>query len=146
MVKKKNGVNTFKFNHWYEILLHVRWQPCSAYDQNTGECTQNNKGLIQLWVDGILKRDERDRYTMATVYDSSSSSKIGPPDPVYFKQGLYHCTTHPDPSASKCNPTVTPDPQTIYYDGTVVALCDNPLTKIFHPASHSCKFGSSPYP
>ena len=142
---KENGTNTFMFNHWYEILLHVIWQPCTAYDPNMGECTQNNKGLIQLWVDGIQKINATDRYTMATIYDTNSSSKIGPPDPVYFKQGLYHCTTHPHGS-SNCKTNATPPNQTIYYDGTVVALCDNPKQKIFHPATHSCKSVSSPYP
>ena len=42
----------------------------------------------------------------------------------------------------------TPNPQTIYYDGTIVALCDNSDIKNYHPPPQhtsglgECKSGS----
>lgn len=137
-----NHTNNFQLNHWYEFLLHIKWQPCTKYDLQTGECTENNGGTIQLWVDGNSNPvvNKTDRYTMPSFFDPNAPQNIGETDPVYFKQGLYHC------KKSSCNPNNQPVTQTIYYDDTVVALCDNPSQKIYHPATHSCVNRSSPYP
>ena len=37
--------------HWYNILLHVKWEPCGQYATN-GKCTNDNGGFVEMWVDG----------------------------------------------------------------------------------------------
>lgn len=104
--------------HWYDILLHVKWEPCASYAIN-GKCTNNNGGFVEMWVDGNNVVPKTTHFTM----DDDGKA--------YLKQGLYHCnpTVH-----RNCPPTNT---QTIYHDGMMVAEC--PSTHVYyHPNSGKC--------
>jgi len=154
---------SFKFGHWYDFLFHIKWEPCTTYIlQNSAyKCQDNqqcnpinaNTGFIEMWLDGKKVIDKTSHETLARVFDPNGPIHNGQIDPVFFVQGLYHCTS--DPNGNNCaahNPPLpTPNPQTIYYDGTLVALCDNPDSKNYHPPLPNktglgeCKTGS-PYP
>jgi hypothetical protein len=106
--------------HWYNILLHVKWEPCAQYATN-GKCLNNNGGFVEMWVDGVNVVPKTTHFTM----DEDGK--------VYLKQGLYHCLkTSP---ASNC--AHIDYSQTLYHDGMKVAEC--PSTHVyFNPADAKC--------
>jgi len=146
---------SFMPNHWYDILLHIVWDTCHKYT-NDGKCDQNNgsNGAAEMWVDRKKVFSIDNHETMATVFDPTKPDNIGQPDLTFFRQGLYHCTSDGKPNACKnqSNPVPPPGPMSIYYDGTAIALCDNPKVNNFHPNVNSnnntkpgdCKLGN-PY-
>jgi hypothetical protein len=56
-----------QYDHWYDIVLHVKWS------------TDPSVGYTELWVDGQQKLPLTQGQTMADVADAS----------VYWKQGFY---------------------------------------------------------
>jgi hypothetical protein len=72
----------FVKGEWYEFLLHVIWSKCNIYRPD-GKCDDiENKGLVELWVNGDHEFTETNRYTLDS--DSQGDQK------AYLKQGLYH--------------------------------------------------------
>jgi hypothetical protein len=127
----QSNTNSFQSDHWYEFLLHVKWQPCGNYSLN-GTCTQlgpstdpNTWGFVEMWIDGKNVVPKTYHFTM----DDDAR--------VYLKQGLYHC--HPD-SHSRCPAT---DVQIIYHDGMTVAECPQD-SMYYHPNTHEC-YHTPPY-
>jgi len=75
--------NTFQFNHWYDILLHIAWDACHAYTQD-GKCSPNN-GSAEMWVDHKKVFSTKNHETMATVFDPTKPNYIGEPDLTFFR-------------------------------------------------------------
>ena len=106
--------------HWYDMLLHVRWEPSKTYSTN-GTCTNQNGGFVELWVDGRHVVNKTSHFTM----DDDGT--------IFMKQGLYHCLI--TSLASNCSHINYS--QTIYHDGMFVAECPS-TSPNFHPATKKC--------
>ena len=106
--------------HWYDMLLHVKWEPCKTYSTD-GTCINQNGGFVELWVDGRHVVQKTGHFTM------DDDGKI------FMKQGLYHCLiTSPASNCAHINYS-----QTIYHDGMTAAECPS-TSPNYHPDTKRC--------
>ena len=106
--------------HWYDMLLHVKWEPCKTYSTN-GTCIDQNGGFVDLWV------DSRHVVQKTSHFTKDDDGKI------FMKEGLYHCPS--TSGASNC--ARINYAQTIYHDGMFVAECPSSSPN-FHPDTKKC--------
>jgi Polysaccharide lyase len=132
---KASATSTLQFNHWYDILLHVKYERCAGYDAH-GICTNNNGGFVEMWIDQKNVVPKTMHYTMATTLNGTTF------DPVVMQSGLYHCTIVQDGN-NLCH-GMNFGNENVYYGGTTVAVC-TPNNDFFHPDTARCFATKPPY-